>query len=83
MVLDAACNHVTSSAAPRCSTIKFIPILGCKLKPASKFSIAYTACKKSAKIIAIVFHRNTGTDPLEKKLDPKGTIAPLHGELKI
>ena len=43
---------VISSVAWKCSQINdwFIPILGCSLKPASNFSIAYTICKKSAKI---------------------------------
>ena len=48
-VLDAVFTHVTSSAASRDSAVK-LTTLGCTLKPARNFSIAYTVCKKSAEI---------------------------------
>ena len=54
-MLDVVCAHVTSSAASRDSAVKLttdsfqLHCMGCTLKPASNFSIAYTVCKKSAK----------------------------------
>ena len=48
-MLDDVCTHVTSSAASRDVLSNQRLILGCTLKLASNFSIAYTVCKKSAK----------------------------------
>ena len=48
-VLDAVCTHVTSLTASRDSAVKLMTD-SYPLKPSSKFSIAYTVCKKSAKI---------------------------------
>ena len=54
LTVQKVCTHVTSSAASRDNAVKLTTdsyqFWVAHKKPASNFSIAYTVCKKSAKI---------------------------------